>query len=243
MTAQRVLSSPSLVAALSGGISFAFLAGCAGVSPSRPGASRILTHGLHHSGEAPLSPGQGWMALVKKGSNWKLESSEVLANPEHDPGHDNGGEQSGIRISSDHPQAMLLLRDASLKAGTVTALRWDMPPAALLNRDVSTPIQLDFGGKNYAIHVHKTFSEKYAFVLKIKGQRALRLDSVPYSLETDRDKVSLTWAGDLNRDGMLDFIFERASDRAREVSVFVSEKQGRGYRSVGRQLSSGYSSD
>jgi hypothetical protein len=179
------------------------------------------------------------MALVKKGNSWKLESAEVLATPAHDLGHDNGEEQSGIQISSDHPQAMLLLRDASLKAGPVTALRWDMPPAALLSRDVSTPIQLDFGGKNYAIHIHKTFSEKYAFVLKIKGQRALKLDTVPYSLETDRDKVSLTWAGDLNRDGLLDFIFERTSDKATEVSVFLSEKPCGRYRTLGKELSSG----
>ena len=185
------------------------------------------------------------MALAKKRGGWKVEPTEVHATPAHDLGHDNGTDATGIQISSDHPQAMLLLRDASLQAGPVPSLRWDIPPAKLLSKDVSTPIQLDFEGKNYALHVHKTLSQRYAFNLKIKGQRALTLDTVPYSWETDRDAVTLKWAGDLNRDGILDFIFERTSDRAREVSVFVSEKQGRGYRyrALGRLLSSGYSSD
>ncbi|MEK0446168.1 MAG: hypothetical protein RLZZ399_1489 [Verrucomicrobiota bacterium] len=243
MNAFRALSSPSVVAALASSLSLGFLSGCATVNPSRPGASQVLTQGLHHSGEAPLSPGRGWMALAKKRGSWKLESTEVHATPAHDLGHDNGNDQTGIQISSDHPEAMLLLRDASLQAGPVASLHWDIPPAKLLSKDVSTPIPLDFEGKNYALHIHKTLSQRYAFDLKIKGQRTLTLDTVPYSWETDRDEVTLKWAGDLNRDGILDFIFERTSDRAREVSVFVSEKQGRGYRALGKQLSSGYSSD
>jgi hypothetical protein len=185
----------------------------AGAQPA-PERWSILVPGDHHSDEAPAAPGSGWLALAVVNGAWRLEPVRVKAERFRDVLEDAKGMKTGTRITESRGDALVLLRLPSLKPGRV-----ETPNMQFLKNERQvwsgvSSLKIPFKGEIYEIEV----KESKVYVRK-NGIRTLLpgLDA-----EEDTDTVTLIWAGDLDGDGHLDFLFRSNGPNSVGVCLFLS---------------------
>jgi hypothetical protein len=200
----------------------------AGAQPA-PERWSILVPGDHHSDEAPAAPGSGWLALAVVNGAWRLEPVRVKAERFRDVLEDAKGMKTGTRITESRGDALVLLRLPSLKPGRV-----ETPNMQFLKNDRQVwsghwqrvrendrrvwngvlPLKIPFKGEIYEIEV-----KEFEVYVHKNGTRTLLPD---LDAKEDTDTVTLIWAGDLDGDGKLDFLFRRNGPNSVGVCLFLS---------------------
>lgn len=166
---------------------------------------------VYHGGEAPLQPGAGWLALDVVGGRWHLLPATLRGEQAIDP---IGEMNTGVRIHAEPPRALLYLRLPGLVAGKV-----DTPDIRFRNhyREFvgSTAMPLAFKGRTWRFDVRRHE------LLLSEGGTSMSFGQVVFPDDLDAT-LALMWAGDLDRDGRLDFIFEGSGKNSTEICVRLS---------------------
>lgn len=181
--------------------------------------------GQFHGDEPVARDGETWLALRASADSASLTSTRLRVQATEDPILDEPGQTSGRRVSSalepdpdaEGAQVVAYLRGSGLAAGAVR-------PARILERsqDGAPPsYRIDLAGQDHRIRTQcrpKRGSQAYArdctVVLIASGgaeQVLMRVDGRregDVTLLGDDASPGLLFAGDLDRDGRLDLIFD-----------------------------------
>jgi hypothetical protein len=158
----------------------------------------ILAPGSYHGWEVKASDGDECLALYAEGGECFLRTAVLHTEPVFDPYFDSEGEASGLTVSvegsGDEPLFMMIPARGSAgpAAGEVPTIVVDSPVLLPLARDplgVYGSLRVDAKG----------------VFLEAEG-REQRLSSV-YDPDDGAD-VRIVWAGDLDRDGRVDFLLD-----------------------------------
>jgi hypothetical protein len=196
--------------------------------PSPAPEYRILRDGddvVYHGGEAPLKPGPGWLALDVVGGRWNLLPASLQGEPAYDGVVDGSDDKTGVRLRAAPPHAFLYLLPG-LTPGKV-----DTPDVRFKDQarpmDDSTALALTFNARPWRLDVrqHEIFVTDGSTTMSF-GNATVTDDGAP-------DSVALLWAGDLDRDGRLDFIFEGSGNNDGTLCVWLSSRAAAG-QLVGR---------
>lgn len=170
----------------------------------------------YHDGEAPATPGEGWLALHLVEGEWRLTPAEVSTTRVFDPVLDAEGEKTGLRIDATPEDATIILRHPSLLPGTVStpAIRFgiDAPVLAPDKPDVV----IAFASKRYVL------SARDGAAALSDGERSTTMPSIATGGADSDDRASVAWAGDLDRDGRLDLIIHQARYNSGGYCLYLS---------------------
>ncbi|NDK39398.1 hypothetical protein DT603_11145 [Pseudoxanthomonas gei] len=219
------------------------------------GTFAIQPPGQFHAGEAVARDGEPWLALRVHEKQAALVVTTLNVRVVRDELVDEEGAHTGLAISSPHDEGVIAyLRGGRLAAGTIEAVDLSGQQAG-----TGLPYQFTFHGQPYRLASQcdpqpRTVQEQQPqFDCRIElhtgGQRQLlaRLGgyrepgSATMSLGDDASPT-LRFAGDLDRDGKLDLIFDTTDHyNVSRPTLFLSSQAGRGellhevarYESVG----------
>ncbi len=169
---------------------------------------------VYHGGEAPLQPGTGWLALDAAGGFWRLLPATLRGEQAFNGiDDDSAGPHTGVRLHADPAAALVYLRLPGLVAGKV-----DTPDSRFKDHprrmDDATALPLAFKGRSWRLDV------RHHELFLTEGATSMSFGPVDSSDGTDTR--TLLWAGDLDRDGRLDFIFEANGSSSGETCVWLS---------------------
>lgn len=195
----------------------------------------ILVGGKHRAGDAPSRAGGGWLALDVVGGHWELVPVGVSMKSLYDEKADANGKKTGVKISSKRPQAASLLRDRSLRAGRVEGCELGVAGRVNLlgasNPSTSVVLQAD----EYKFRVQILDSERLLCSVFVATNDSAPEFAGSFEMEKESkgESLFLHWAGDLNRDGILDFVLMHHSETRSGQSFFLSSRSDRTYRKAG----------
>ncbi len=168
------------------------------------GSGVVLTlPGSYHSDELEIADGDKVFALVRLRERASLKADVAKVELSHDAVMDENGEASGKNISlkSTKDDGVMILR-GGFKAGAVTTVK--LPPL----RECIAGCPLTVGPNRYTltvVHVEESMPETLeeqpipGFVVELRqGETTMHL----------RNIREIVWAGDLDRDGKLDLIYD-----------------------------------
>jgi len=189
-------------------------------APSADPEFHILRDGdaiVYHPGEAPLHPGSGWLALDVVGGLWHLMPATLSGEPALD---EIAGSDEGVRLHATPPAALVYLRLPGLTAGKVDSpdMRFKGHARVL---DASTALALAFKGRLW------TFDGRHGELVLSEGSSRTSFGRMASRTDPDFDAdagLALLWAGDLDRDGRLDFVFEGSGSNSTDVCVALSSR-------------------
>ena len=124
-----------------------------------------------------------------------------------------------MKLVSDQPDALFLLRHSTLRAGKVETPRLELKDNQLRPRDGHVNIQ--WRGKGYR------FIESGLDVEFVSDNTKTRLGQLRKAND-DEYYSSLVWAGDLDRDGQLDVIVQYSSYDTQKVCLYLSSVASQG---------------
>lgn len=177
---------------------------------------RVLVPGEYHGDEAPARPGPGWLALVPVGGVWRLEPAIVRATRVHDAVLDAEGDKTGIALTSNRRDTLVLLRLPDLQPGKVDTPALKFSGGARLISLGEAPLKLQFRSDEYVIEGRKAGIE-----VRTGAMRVVLPDLVAARPDGE-DAASLLWAGDLDRDGRLDLLFSYSGYNRSGVCLYLS---------------------
>lgn len=170
----------------------------------------------YHDGEAPATPGEGWLALHLVEGEWRLTPAQVATQRVFDPVLDTEGEKTGLRIDATPEDATIVLRHPALSQGVVATptMRFgiDAPVVAPGQPDVV----IAFASKRYVL------SARDGAAALSDGERSTMLTSVATGGADSDDRASVAWAGDLDRDGRLDLIIYQTRHNSGGYCLYLS---------------------
>jgi hypothetical protein len=154
---------------------------------------QILIPGRYHDGDAPVQAGEDWLSLSVINGQWHLVPSKVQIKRVTDPLLTKEEPPTGIQIASNQADTLVLLRVPTLKAGKVATpnIKFKNQPRPLNTK----PLELRFEREDYMLGMAQ------GGVYLHKGEQKTRL------LELATENTALLWAGDLDGDRKLDFLF------------------------------------
>jgi hypothetical protein len=79
-------------------------------------------------------------------------------------------------------------------------------------------------------------ASSYTLSVSVNSGRPQSLGEFDRGIEPAFESVVLIWAGDLNRDGVADFIFEHKSFNKNAQSLYLSQSAGGGYQRAALDL-------
>lgn len=224
-------------------LSFAIL--CGGLAAS---AAASLGHGLQppgrfHEGEAVARPGERWLALRQRGDDAELVSARVAVVRVHDPLLDAEGQTTGEAVSAiGLKDATMLLRGQGLRAGGVARAS-----VVAQSSEHGLPThRISLGTREYRIATRcvadkaNATAEQPAYTCTIDliaGERRQALMSIAAYRESPDARLLFVsdaspqpiFAGDLDRDGQLDLIFDTTDHyNLSRPTLFLSSPAGKG---------------
>ena len=172
---------------------------------------------VYHRGEAPLQPGPGWLALDVVGGLWHLRPATLRGERARDEIADN---DDGVRLHADPAGALLYLRLPGLVAGKV-----DTPDLRFKDNarfiDSTTALAIPFKGRLWNL------DGRHGGLVLSEGSSQMSFQRMSARIDSEFDAeagLMLLWAGDLDRDGRLDFIFEGNGNNSTDVCVWLSSR-------------------
>ncbi|HIH2752794.1 hypothetical protein L3V59_24225 [Burkholderia aenigmatica] len=159
-------------------------------------------------GVADADLGDGWLALAPDGHRWKLAPARIRLEPVQPDG-------SVVDVTSDVKNAVALLRCKSLRQGRVDAANLAFPNGGRVIEPGPEPLRFAFHGRRYALR----YTASDGVIADGDGKRSVLYD---FGGSTPPFRVTLIWAGDLDRDGRLDFLIEFGSEIGSNFCLFRS---------------------
>jgi hypothetical protein len=214
------------------------LLGCA---TQQSGRLSLLAPGVRNGARAPRSIGGGWLALYQTGDKlWELRPTTVRTKRVHDDQVDQPGERTGREFRSSLPGALCLLRHGSLRAGRVEAAKFQAthPSEVNLLNGMGFGVSALFSIDTYLLRASDSEegASSYTLSVSVNSGRPQSLGEFDRGIEPAFESVVLIWAGDLNRDGVADFIFEHKSFNKNAQSLYLSQSAGGGYQRAALDL-------
>jgi hypothetical protein len=181
-----------------------------------PGAHALQPPGTFHQGEAVARHGERWLALRVQADDARLDTTRLRVNTVFDELLDAEGQATGSEVGSDKADVLTYLRGTGLRAGPVARARSEDTSG-----DSGLVAQtLTLGDKAYrlATRCETAVAEGGLMcgIALIEGERSQTLvrmsaqsvEGRPGLMLGDDASPHLIFAGDLDRDGQLDLIFD-----------------------------------
>ena len=200
--------------------------------------------GEFHAGEAVARDGETWLALRIDAPAAALTTVTVRAEPWHDVVLDEENEKSGVRISVVEPGAapLVLLRGDGLSAGAVEQAQTQRDIDAAGSPSLLPHYRILFRDQQYRIHTAcSQIGASAAVPAKLicnivlhTPQGAQTLARMPASSTDgtwqlgDDAAPELLFAGDLDRDGRLDLLFNLTDHYNLSRTVLLLSSAARG---------------
>lgn len=186
-------------------------------------AFAIQPPGAFHAGEALARNQETWLALQVRGAAATLVATPLIVRAVEDPMLDAAGERSGIEVTSVDPDGVVaFLRGGALHAGGVDVAQVTEQPDA---HSAPQPYLVSFGGHSHRIErscepepsAYPDGQAQYACSIMLRSPGSSHVlarmigyhepgsDAMSYG---DDGKQRLLFAGDIDRDGKLDLIFD-----------------------------------
>ena len=179
--------------------------------------------GEFHAGETVARDGETWLALHSDAQATALREVIVRARPWHDVVLDEGQEKSGVQISvaAGGATPLLLVRGAGLRAGTIDAAKVQRDTDASGASSSLPDYHLRFRAQDFRIHTACSQpamdtakpAKRICSIVLHTPQGKQTLARMPGTLSDgawqlgDDAAPELLFAGDLDRDGRLDLVF------------------------------------
>lgn len=179
---------------------------------------QLLIPKQYHDGEAPLKPGNGWLALVPVNGEWRLAASKVRVKRVTNPLLKKEEPKTGIEISAEEADTLALLKSSSLKIGKIATP--NMKFKNLKRKLSSKAIEIKFKAALYQLGANPS-----GVYLQLDKQKQI-LGELPVG--SAARETSLRWAGDLDGDGKLDFLFAIQEIGRSGSCVFLSSIADKG---------------
>lgn len=189
----------------------------------------IMRVGTFHQGEVPSVAGKNWFGLYVNGDQAELKATTPRIKTVFDGINDeesNKASYSGKEVSLKGPAPLLLMRRAGLEAGA-------LKQASMLNKDDGQTIQ--FENTTYLVQYkcgakNKESGAKSCKVHLVGNGRSQFLGDANLIDDSEfSETIRVLWAGDIDRDGKIDFIIENSrynnSDTILMLSSGAKEKQ------------------
>ena len=211
----------------------------AGLATAGASTHALQPAGTFHGGEAVGRDGQAWLALRQlENGTTELTATRLRVRAVRDEMLDRDDQATGSEVSSPLDDARMFVRGENLKPGSVVAAKvrsQEPAPSALPDYTI------DFAGQAYRIRTTCTPSpeptigqkEFHCQLLLEHGTRSQPLFAMTgYSppdstavLLGDEAGAHLIFAGDLDRDGRLDLIFDGSHHyNVSRPTLFLSSK-------------------
>ena len=196
-------------------------------SDSGAGTYRLQMPGDFHGDEPVARDGQRWLALrVDADGRARLDGARLRVLAVEDPLGDAPGQTSGRRVQADGAEALAFVRGPALRGGPVDSAQIEsldipgLPDARLLFAGRAYRLQTDCAAFAPAAEASPgaTASPRCRVVLRLGRARAVLMDATAtrvhgddgtaYTSLGDDAMPQLLFAGDLDRDGRLDLLFD-----------------------------------
>ncbi len=181
-----------------------------------PGAHALQPPGTFHRGEAVARHGERWLALRVQADDARLETARLRVKTVFDELLDAEGEATGAEVGSDKTDVVTYLRGAGLHAGPVVRARSE--DTAGDSGLVAQTLTLDDKTYQLATRCEAAVAESRFLcgIALIEGRHsqtlvrmtAQRGEGATGFMLGDDASPHVIFAGDLDRDGKLDLIFD-----------------------------------
>jgi hypothetical protein len=211
------------------------LAGCA---LQHNAEHAILVEGKRPGAHAPARAGGGWLALDSVGGHWELVPVGVSLKKFYDETADAKGQKTGVKISTKRPGAVAVLKDSSLRAGRVDGVDLGAAGRANLLGASSPSASVVFQADEYKFSARAASGEQRLCSVYIATNDSSPELAGSFELEKEAkaESLFLLWAGDLNHDGILDFLLVHHSETRSGQSFYISSRADRTYRKAGESF-------
>ncbi|HEV3486811.1 MAG TPA: hypothetical protein VG106_15475 [Vicinamibacterales bacterium] len=196
---------------------------------------QIVTAGEHHGDEVPANAAGTWYALVSDGQGASLQRVRVTVARVKDEIVDEGDEMTGKRIDvSPAVGSIVLVRG-------IRGLRTARLPTVFVDKAVENVVDANFRGDAYQFWIEcqeepavsgqrqercdlkmrygSTFQVLFTYGAYYEGGERLWASAGP----------TILWAGDLNRDGLLDVLLDTSDhENVNERRLYLSRPRGSG---------------
>jgi hypothetical protein len=183
---------------------------------------QILTTGLHHGDEVTAESGPDWWGIFPEGDGFTLQQAPVTITIEHDVIVDEEGQATGklVKVPQEAKPVLLVRGIAGLKEGRIDAVKTESLPRMLYPGQTDS-IRLPTWKEGTSLGLTALGEARgesdyrevgiYNYQIKIDyGPQQNRKRQVVLTIpDLQADATPrLVWAGDLDRDGKLDLLFD-----------------------------------
>jgi hypothetical protein len=208
----------------------------AGAAPTRS-AVQIISTGEHHGDEVPADTPGTWFALVADSGGTSLRRVRVSVTTVKDEILDDGDEMTGKRVDvSPAVEPLVLMRGIrGLKAGRI--------PTVFVHQPVEGVVDARFRGDSYQFWMEcreqpsasEQRQERCALKLRHGSIFQVLAEYSAYYDDGERiwsseNRPTILWAGDLNRDGLLDVLLDTSDHyNVTGMALFLSRAAASGF--------------
>ena len=181
----------------------------------------LLWTGRFRSDQVSFKQGETWLGLFREGNKYSIRQSKLIISKAKEPGTD-------VDVSTDKPgRSLFLVRNMPyLRDGDVTTVWDEETTEQALVPLAAGPRTFELTGKSYTFSVEGQQNGRLVKGSKLvltsgKDRQVLR------SLDTDCGDCAWTvsWAGDLDRDGKLDLLMDLPNEpNTTEKVLFLSSQ-------------------
>ena len=196
------------------------------VAPTSPIRSRLLvpTHAAHGS-EVTARNGEPWLALTRTPGGYKTEMVNLRITAVPDPSADGANDRTGKRVGlqqSANP-VFLLIGYAHLRNRSIpTSFDGNFKLVPHL------PVSFHFAGRTVELQlqpngkVDQAPGDERVELFQVNVKRGAAWIPLPIVATENYNAVELMWAGDLDGDGKVDFLFEDRGYNWSSLRLFLS---------------------
>ncbi|KVC62353.1 hypothetical protein WI72_11310 [Burkholderia ubonensis] len=159
-------------------------------------------------GDAGDYPKDGWLGLAPNRNYWALAPAHIRFEPVQWSGE-------VVDVTSNLDKAIALFHCKPLKAGKIETANLSFSNGERQIEPRAKPLRFGFRGRQYDLR----YTASGSVTAEGDGKRSILHD---FGGSTAPFRASLIWAGDIDRDGRLDFLMEFESDIGANFCLFTS---------------------
>lgn len=191
-------------------------------------AAELLEVGQYHQDEVKVKSRLTWLGLFPQANVYILKPVPVKINTVYDPvENEPGGRKTGQQVSvAGAIEPLFLVRGiAGLKPGHVETCDISNGKPLL----IGTTLKLKIGRNNTTLSARGIQKDRmvneYSVTIESNGIKQIILKEKQLDLISEDNGPKLLWAGDLDRDGKLDFLIDTTYHyNMRRPTLFLSSK-------------------
>lgn len=204
-------------------------------APQTSHSIQIVTAGEHHGDEVPANAAGIWYALVADAQGASVQRVRVTVARVKDEVLDEGDEMTGKRVDvSPAVQPIVLVRG-------IRGLKTARIPTVFVDQPVGNVVDANFRGDSYQFWIECQEGPSVAEQRQERCDLKMRYGSAFQVLFTygayyeggermwPSAVPTILWAGDLNRDGLLDVLLDTSDhENVNERRLYLSRPRGSG---------------